>query len=317
MAAPRVLFVKLSSLGDVIHHLPAVTDLAAHRPGVEVHWAVEEAYAGLVGLHPAVARAISVGLRRAKGTPFSHASWRDLIAARSVLRETPYDYIVDTQGLTKSAAVARSARGPTFGFDRASAREAFAARFYDVGVKVPRALHAVERIRRLVGSVFGYAPAGRVDYGLAAPGTPPAWLGAGPYVVALHAASRAAKRWPEAHWIALAMRLSERGWRMVYPGGNATERATAERLAVASPGGIAAPPMDLVEAAALLAGAEGAIGVDTGLTHLAVALSRPTIGLYLATDPALTGLHGAGFAVNLGGRGAAPTVDAVLAALEG
>lgn len=317
MAAPRVLFVKLSSLGDVIHHLPAVTDLAAHRPGVVVHWAVEEAYAGLAALHPAVSRTIPVGLRRARGAPLSHASWRDLFATRGALGEQPYDFIVDTQGLAKSAVVARAARGMRFGFDRRSAREPLASRFYDVGIQVPRNLHAVERNRRLVGAVFGHAVDAPADYGLAPPGPPPAWAEGAPYVVALHAASRAAKRWPEAHWIALAATLAGRGWRIVYPGGSPAEREGAARLAAASPGGLAAPPMDLLEAAALLAGSEGVIGVDTGLTHLAVALGRPTIGVYVATDPALTGLHGGPGAVNLGGKGHVPTVEAVVAALEG
>ncbi len=317
MAVARVLFVKLSSLGDVIHHLPAVSDLAAQRPGTAIHWAVEEGYAGLVRLHPGVERVIPVGLRRTRGAPFARASWGDLLAARRALRESAYDYVVDTQGLAKSALVARAARGPAFGFDRASARERFAARFYDIGIPVARALHAVERNRLLCARVFGYRVDSTADYGLVAPGTAPAWAPSQPYVVALHAASRASKRWPEAHWTALAARLAERGWVVVYPGGTAAERATAAGLAAATPGALAAPAMDLVEAAALLAGAQGVVGVDTGLTHLAVALGRPTIGLFTATDPALTGLHGGERVVNLGGAGLVPTVEQVMAELGG
>jgi heptosyltransferase-1 len=315
MTAPRVLFVKLSSLGDVVHNLPAVTDLARARPGARIHWAVEEAYAPLVGLHPAVERAIAVALRGARSRPFASASWRSLAAARRALRHEPYDFIVDTQGLAKSGAVAACARGPVFGPDSASARERLAARFYDVRIAVPRAMHAVQRNRRLVSAVFGLHADGPPDYGIRAPGPRPAWAPAGPYYVALQAASRAAKRWDESRWTALAARLAERGFAAVYPGGSAEERAAAVRLAAASPEGMAAPPMTLLEASSLLAAAEFVVGVDTGLTHLAVALGRPTIGLYRATDPGLTGLLGDARAINLGGPGRAPDVDEVLRAL--
>ncbi len=160
MPAPRVLFVKLSSLGDVIHHFPAVSDLRAHRPEVVIEWAVEEAYAPLVGLHPAVSRVIPVGLRRLRSSPLAPAAWGAIAGARRALREASYDWIVDTQGLVKSAAVARLARGPVFGYDRRSIRERAAARWYDQVLAVPKKLHAVDRNRRLAGAVFGYSPEG-------------------------------------------------------------------------------------------------------------------------------------------------------------
>lgn len=317
MPAPRVLFVKLSSLGDVIHHFPAVSDLRAHRPEVVIDWAVEEAYAPLVGLHPAVSRAIPVGLRRLKSGLLAPSAWGALSAARRALRETPYDWIVDAQGLLKSVAAARLARGPVFGYDRASIREKAAARFYDQALPVPRKLHAVERNRRLAGAVFGYSPAGPPDYGLATPARAPAWVPAGPYVVALHASSRRDKQWPDERWTALAERLRGRGIAVVYPGGSDAERARAGRLAAASAGAVAAPAIALPEAAALLAHAAAVVGVDTGLTHLAVALGAPTVGLYVSTQPGLTGLHGGPQAVNLGGPGKAPGVDEVMRVLFG
>ncbi|QJR13275.1 lipopolysaccharide heptosyltransferase I [Usitatibacter palustris] len=317
MTVPRVLFVKLSSLGDVIHHMPAVTDLRARRPELQIHWAVEEAYADLVRLHPAVDQVIPVGLRRAKGAPFASSTWRSLRETREALRRERYDYVVDTQGLTKSALVAANAHGIRFGFDRASARERFAARFYDQGIKVARKQHAVERNRQLVANVFGYEPEGEASYGLVAPEEPPAWAPEGPYFVALHAASRANKRWPDALWIDLAARLWDEGGLVgVYPGGNPAEREQAARLAAASPQGVAAPEMSLVEAAALLRAADSVVGVDTGLTHLAVALESPAVaGIYCATDPTLTGLHGWEYAKSLGGVQKPPTVDEVMAAL--
>jgi heptosyltransferase-1 len=315
MPAPRVLFVKLSSLGDVIHHLPAVTDLAHHRPGARIAWAVEEAYADLVTLHPAVSEAIPVGLRGLRGAPLAPGRWRRMARARHAVRSRPWDFVVDTQGLLKSAMVARFARAPAFGYDAKSAREGIAARFYDVRVRVSRDLHAVQRNRLLVGEVFGYRPEGVARYGLMRPDDPPPWAPTGRYVVMLHAASHAAKRWPAERWVDLANLLATQGYAAVFPGGSDKERAEAQGLASRVPGALAAPAMTLIEAAALLGHAEGVVGVDTGLTHLAVALGIPTVGIYCATQPALTGLHGGASAVNVGAPGAPPSVAEVAAAI--
>jgi len=315
MPAARILFVKLSSLGDVVHHLPAVSDLVERRPDVEVLWAVEGPYVDLVRLHRGVREAIGVDLRALRRAPWSVSRWSSLAAARRALARAGAERVIDAQGLIKSAMVARMARAPVFGFDRASAREPFATRFYDVKLAVPRQLHAVERNRRLVARVFGYEAEGAPRYGLAAPEAPPSWAPADRYVVLLHAASRVDKRWSDANWIELARRLRANGFTPVFPGGSEAERARAARLAAAVGGAMAAPAMPLAEAAALLAHAHGVVGVDTGLTHLAVAFGVPTVGVYCATDPALPGLHGGERAINIGGRGVAPAVEAVAQAI--
>jgi heptosyltransferase-1 len=314
MPGPRVLFVKLSSLGDVVHNFPAVTDLAERWPGAHIGWAVEEAYAGLVRLHPAVAEAFPVGLRRWRRRWLAPASWSQMQEAKRALRAQPWDYIVDTQGLVKSATVARWAAGPRFGQDRASARESLAARGYDVRVRVPRAMHAVERNRLLAGHVFGYPTNSTARYGIVAPDLVLPWAPEAPYVVLLHAASHERKRWSEARWVELGQRLAQHGLATVLPGGTPGERDAAARMAHEIPGALAAPAMTLVEAAALLAHAHAVCGVDTGLTHLAAALGRPTVGIYVATRPELTGLH-APLATNLTGPSGGPAVDAVMDAL--
>jgi heptosyltransferase I len=313
MPAPRVLFVKLSSLGDVIHHLPAVSDLAIHRPDARVAWAVEEAYAELVRLHPGVHEVIPVGLRGLRRGPLERTRWGRLAEARRTLARGGWDYVIDSQGLVKSALVARAARGVSFGMDRGSARERLAARFYDVKLPVARDRHAVERNRDLVGQVFGYRPDSEARYGLSAPASPSSWVPTH-YAVLLHAASRADKSWPDDRWTALGAELSRAGLACVLPGGTDKERAHASRLASGIEGAIAAPPMGLGEVAALLGHAQLVAGVDTGLTHLAVALGRPTAGIYCATRPELTGLHGRN-GVSLGGPGRPPPVEAVMAAL--
>jgi len=315
MPSPRILFVKLSSLGDVVHHLPAVTEVRDRWPAAHVAWAVEPAYANLVRLHPAVDEAIPVNLRSLKRGWYRPSEWGLLRESRRLLRDGRWDYVVDTQGLIKSALIARSAGGARFGFDAASARERLATRFYDVRLPVARRLHAVERNRRLAASVFGYRLAGAPDYGLRAPDAAPAWAPAGPYIVMLHAASHKQKLWPEAYWVELGQKLAAAGYASVLPAGTQPERATAHRIAMDIPGSLVAPPATLTELAALLAHAWAVVGVDTGLTHLAVALARPTVGLYCATDPQLTGLHGGGQAVSLGGPGAPPSAAQAASAL--
>jgi len=123
MPGPRVLFVKLSSLGDVIHHLPAVTELAERRVDAHIGWVVEEAYVDLVAMHPAVREAFAVSLRSLRRNPLAVRAWRRIAETRSKLARSRWDYVVDAQGLIKSAVVARFARRPAFGLDAASARE--------------------------------------------------------------------------------------------------------------------------------------------------------------------------------------------------
>jgi hypothetical protein len=220
MPSPRILFVKLSSLGDVVHHLPAVTEVRDRWPAAHVAWAVEPAYANLVRLHPAVDEAIPVNLRSLKRGWYRPSEWGLLRESRRLLRDGRWDYVVDTQGLIKSALIARSAGGARFGFDAASARERLATRFYDVRLPVARRLHAVERNRRLAASVFGYRLAGAPDYGLRAPDAAPAWAPAGPYIVMLHAASHKQKLWPEAYWVELGQKLAGRRLRERAPRGH-------------------------------------------------------------------------------------------------
>jgi lipopolysaccharide heptosyltransferase I len=315
MPAPRILFVKLSSLGDIVHTLPAVTDLAERRPGAHVAWVVEEAYVDLVKLHPAVAEAIPFNLRSLRRNPLRPSGWRRIAGARRGVGEGGWDYVVDAQGLIKSAIVTKFARAPAFGLDAKSARERLAARFYDVKIPVSWSLHAVDRNRKLLGEIFGYSPQGEARYGLTRAAERPAWAPQGRYIVMLHAASRAEKRWPQERWIALGQLLARHDYAMVLPGGTTAERAVSARIAAELPNAMAAPEMSLGEVAALLGHASGVVGVDTGLTHLAVALGVPTVGIYCATQPDLTGLHGGGHAVNVGGRGAAPSVEAVGAAI--
>ncbi|MCF8184240.1 MAG: lipopolysaccharide heptosyltransferase I, partial [Polynucleobacter sp.] len=311
----RILLVKTSSLGDVVHNLPVVADLLRAYPGAQIDWVVEEGFVDIPRLHSGVRRIVPVALRRWRKTVLLPATWREVLAFRAALRADVYDLVIDTQGLLKSALIARMARGKRCGYTAASAREPLAARCYDARFDVSPALHAVERNRRLAAQAGGYSISPEPDYGIAAScsqsdlpdrqSTPAPNSGA-PSAVLLTATSRDDKLWPDAHWIAAGQMLHERGLVCLLPAGNAAERERAARIAGAIPDARVLPPSSLRELATQLAAARIVIGVDTGLVHLAAALARPTLALFSASDPALTGVLAPTPAINLGTRGRPP-----------
>jgi lipopolysaccharide heptosyltransferase I len=312
---PRILFVKTSSLGDVIHHCPAVSDAARAFPGAEIDWMVEEAFAAIPAMHVHVRRVIAVAVRRWRGVLWHPSVWSEIGAFRRVLAAQAYDLVIDTQGLVKSAVLCSLAPGAKHGMDRTSLREPFAARFYDVRHAVPRERHAVERNRQLAAAALGYSANGACDYALRSTGASPLELRS-PYAILLTMTSRTEKLWADTHWSRLGGELSARGIQCVLPWGNEGERARCDSIAREIPDAIVPRRQSLEELASLARGARCAAGVDTGLTHLCAALGVPTIGIFCASDPALTGLYGSARARNLGAAGAPPQPDAVYAALE-
>lgn len=312
----HILLVKTSSLGDVIHNLPVISDIHRHFPNSTVDWCVEEGFAAIPRLHPGVGQVIPVALRRWRRRLLKSETWREIRDFRATMQADCYDAVIDTQGLLKSALIACQAQGPLAGYAADSARESLATRFYDSRYSVPKQAHAVVRNRLLVAAALGYSTEGDFDYGISAPDMQFDWLPTGRYVVFLTATSRNDKLWLEAHWTTLGRQLQVSGYRMVLPGGTVSERQRAARLAATIPDAIAAPPLSIAELASLLGGAQAVVGVDTGLSHLAVALGKPTVALYTATDPGLTGVLGNGYCRNLGGKGQVPSPEAVLEALR-
>lgn len=314
-AMMNVLIVRTSSMGDLIHTWPAITELKAHYPNIAVSWLAEDAFCDIARLHPAVTDVIPMQWRRWRRRLLLPATWRELGALRRRLRQQNWDLVLDSQGLLKSAAPARWAGGPLAGYDWNSAREPLASLFYDKKLSVSRSLSAIERNRQLFGRVFGYAPEGAPRFGVP-PGERPSWMLSGRYAVLLHATSRASKEWPETYWLRLGEELSQKhDMVMVLPWGNERERARAERLAGKLPAAVVAPRMGLTEAAGLLGHASAVVGVDTGLAHLANALNVPLVAIYTDTDPRLTGVVETPWATNLGDVGQCPTVEQALDAL--
>ena len=311
----RILLVKTSSLGDVVHNLPVVSDIRDGIPGAAIDWVVEEAFAAIPRLHAGVNRVIPVAIRRWRREMLRASTRSECGAFLRQLREREYEEIVDTQGLLKSALVTRAARGPGFGLDWKSSREPLRL-FYQRTFSVPWGQHAVARNRSLAAQSLGYASTTPASYGIRAPRRAFAWLPADRYAVLLHATSAAPKLWPESRWRDVANHLLSNNIISVLPWGNADERARSERLAQSMSNAVIAPALVLDDMAALLAQAQVVVGVDTGLTHLAAALNVPAVGIYSATDAAATGIYACPRAVNVGGIGLSPTVQQVISAIE-
>ena len=310
----KILLVKMSSLGDVIHNLPAATDIRRHCPDAVIDWVVEEQYVPLVSMHPAVDRVIPIALRRWRRSPLSPANWRAFGAFRKALRDHEYDAIVDTQGLLKSALVAKLAQGPILGFGPRTAREPLASRLYDRTIEFPPEAHKVFRYRSVAAQAMGYAVAAEINYGIA-PRVPPPRIATGRYFVAFHATARAAKLWQEASWMALVRRLEKAGYACVLPWGSGAERARSSRIAESSPTAIVPSRLSLDDMSALIAEADFVVGVDTGLMHLAAALSRPVVGIFCDSDPVDACPVGPGPTAYRGQIGAPPTVSDVAEAV--
>ena len=309
-----ILFIKTSSLGDVVHHMPALTDAARALPTARFAWVVEEAFAPLARLHPAAHEVLPVASRRWRRALTEPATLREILAFRRTLRARSYAQVIDTQGLLRTGLMSWFARGRRHGYDSASIREPAAAFFYDMRHTVAREAHAVARNRALTAAALGYAAGGPLDYGLSR-----AALAQAPDASALllHATARPEKEWPEARWIALGCALVERGLTPLLLWGNDAERARAERLAGAIKGAHVPARRPLDEVARLVAAARLVVGVDTGLLHLAAALGVPLAAIFVGTEPGRTGPMGAGPIAVTGGKGQNPDVAEVLAAVDG
>jgi heptosyltransferase-1 len=311
----RILIVKTSSMGDVIHALPVAADLSTALPQVQIDWLVEESFAAIPAMNPHVARVRPVALRRWRRTLLVRSTWHELSVAQQAVEAAGYDWVLDVQGLVKSAWMARWAAAPVAGPASSSARERWASLWYTRPVNVPRELHAVERCRRIGAAVFGYDIDTPPRFDLSPPVSARSDASA-PYAVLLVNASRATKLWPEERWLALERWLATRGITSLLFWGAADEAERAERLAQAMQQARVMPRARLDSIAATMNRAAIVIGLDTGLTHLAAALGRPTIGIFCDYDPSLVGLVGPGPVTSLGGVANAPTAEAVIAAAE-
>lgn len=290
----RVLIVRLSSMGDVVHTLPALSDAAKAHPSIRFDWAVDEAFAQIPSWHSNVEKVFPVALRRWRGELISTRDREEVRAFLKTLRSEPYDFVVDLQGEFKSALVARLARGVRCGYDGASAREWGAHVSYRRKFDVPKGAHSMSRMRRLLSQALSYSyDPERTDYGLKRDRLLPAPVELKQaYVVFVHSTSWESKNWPEQYWRQLADKVTAAGFAVVMPWGSEAERERSERIAGKDQGRIVLPKLSISEKASIINGAAATVGLDTGLSHIAAALGVPSVTLYGATDPNLCGTIG-------------------------
>jgi heptosyltransferase-1 len=311
----RVLIVKTSSMGDVVHALPLAADIARALPGIEIDWLVEDSFSAIPAMSRHVTRVRRIALRRWRKQPFASATRRAVAALKEKLRSASYDLVLDAQGLLKSAWVARWTRAPVAGYSTSAARERIASLLYTRLYPIPRELHAVERCRQLGAMAIGYTVEGPPRFDLCATAEP-AIAPEGRYAVLLTNASRATKLWPDRCWLEVEVWLAEQRFSSVLFWGSAEEGERTRALAVRMQHATLAPRSQLDSIASTLASASIVIGLDTGLSHLAAALGRPTVGIYCDYDPALVGLVGDGAVASLGGVSAPPAVEEVIEAAQ-
>ena len=333
----KVLVVKMSSMGDIVHAQPVVSDLLAHAPHARIDWVAEAPFAGIPAMNPGVASVFPIAWRRWRRTLREPATRAALRVFRDRLQATRYDWIVDCQGLLKSAVVSRLARGEhRAGPSWSSAREPLASLAYDRRARVPWSLHVVARNRAIAAQALGYRIDGPARFGLRVPALVAGWLPAGPpTAVLIPGASRPEKLWPEAHWVAVGRQLAGHGLRLAWLWGSPEERARVQRLAAAcgvvldasgagvdvsnegaSPTSVIPPFVSVADAASLVAGARLVVGLDTGFTHLAGALGRSTVGIFCDFDATQCAVSGDGPCESFGGVGVVPPVAEVAAAIE-
>jgi heptosyltransferase I len=291
----KLLLIKTSSLGDVFHTFPALTEAQQYFPDLEVTWVVEEGFAAMAGWHPAVKQVIPVAWRRWRKSLLAKDTRAEMKAFRAAMHAVQPDLILDAQGLIKSGVMTAFAKGPRkAGLDRQSARENLACFAYNETYAVPFGSHAIWRVRQLFAQALCY-PLGAEDafsYGL----DKSRWQRPavdGDYLVFLHGTTWITKLWPEVHWQALVRTAAAAGYKVLLPWGNEEEYARALRIASVDGAAEVLPKMGLSALNAYLCFAAGVVGVDTGLSHVVAGLEVPSVAIYGATDASLTGVLGA------------------------
>lgn len=316
----KILLVKTSSMGDLIHTFPALTDLMNHRPGeYALTWVAEEAFSDIAAMHPLTEHVIQFSFRRWKKNLFSAQTWREYRTFTSALRADAWEKIVDAQGLLKSVAITKIAanrgQSPTYSYSKESIREPMAARFYDHNFSVPKGLTAIERNRALFAQVFNYKVAGAPDFGITHWEEKSLLTPDKPFAALIHGTSAESKEWPEEKWIQLGKWLAKQGIISILFWGNPREKTRAERMAKEILGAIVMPKVSLREAGLILSKASLIVAVDTGLAHLANTQDRPIVGLFLDSHAHYAGViptKGNPHAQNLGGKGENPEVCEVI-----
>jgi lipopolysaccharide heptosyltransferase I len=290
----RVLVVRLSSMGDLVQTLPALTDAARAIPEISFDWTVDESFAQVPGWHKNVDTVIPSAFRRwRKNWRLAFQSGEPQEFLKRVRRQK-YDFVIDVQCELKSALASRLARGTRFGYDRRAVHEWGAQFAYQKKFFVPKGIHSIRRMRQLMARSLGYEyEEEELDYGIERARLGPVSVKLPErFLVFIHSTSWTSKNWPEFYWQELTRKALSEGYSVVLPWGDDAERERALRIANNRDGVIVLPPLSITEKAAIINQAAGTVGLDTGLSHIAAALDIPSVTIYGATDPLLVGATG-------------------------
>lgn len=294
----RILIIKISSLGDVVHNLPIIADIKKKYPNAIIDWVTEENYTEILEMHAGINKAIPVSIRRWRKSIFTKQTWLEIAAFKKTIQSQHYDYVIDTQGLLKSGIIAYLSKSINkSGYDKKTAREPIASNFYHCCYAVAQNIHAVQRNRILAGSALNYDTAeSEMKYGIHSTGhfyklsivkeLPEK------YILAFHGTSHDSKLWAVDQWVELGKKLHLQGYFLVLPWGNKLEKERAEKISKGVENTYILPKIGIRSLAVVIEKSQAVVGVDTGLMHLAAALNKPAIGIYNKTDPALTGIFG-------------------------
>ena len=312
----KILIIKSSSMGDVIHALPVAFDIKQAQPDAEVHWVVEESFADIPDLSPFVDRKILTAFRRWRKHPLARQTRSEFSDLKRLLRHEKYDCVIDIQGLMRSALVARLSGAESWGYSKDTIREPLASRFYTHTLPVAESLRPVRRYRTMVSRVLGYdIDPENPRYGLKVKPTPPAGV-SGSYAALAVNTSRAEKLWPQSRWIDVVRELRKEGLQSVLFWGNDDERRRVEEIACGVEDAVIMPRSSLKALAQTIAGACCLAGVDTGLTHLGAALGVPSVGIIVGTSAELFSLVSEKACATVGDKGVVPDAVEVLGALH-
>ncbi len=294
----RILIIKTTSLGDVVHNLPIIADIKKYLPEALIDWVVEESFVDILTMHTGINQIIAVAIRRWRKSLHSKQTWIEFFAFKKLIQSMQYDFVIDTQGLLKSGLIASLSNSVNkCGYDKAWVREPIASHFYNHHYAISRDLHAVLRNRKLAALALGYTiDEATLNYGINVPANSDI-CGIGKtlppdFILALHGTSRDSKLWAIEQWVALGKKLQLQGFSLVLPWGSDAERQRAKKIARQLDQALVLPKMGILSLANIIQKSQAVVGVDTGLAHLAVALNKPVIGIYTDTNPILTGLYG-------------------------
>ncbi len=314
----RILIVRVSSLGDVVHNLPVLADIHRHYPNAIIDWVVEEGYAGLIRQNRHVNEVIPFALRRWRKHPFSSSTRADFVTFRKRLKDQAYDWVFDTQGLLKTGIILglsmTTPEGRKVGLGNktdGSGYEPISRFFHDESIKMEKHIHVVQRSREMIARAMGYIINTPPDFGLTVPTIQYAWMPKQPFALFFHGTSLDSKKWAHQNWLRIGTMLYEKGLKILLPWGNPTEKVEAERLAADLEDATVLPQLSITDISTVTGRASFIVGVDTGLSHLAAAYNKPTVQIYCNIPRWRTCCDWSPKVISLGGENEIPSVEAV------